>query len=313
MTAEREHPGNAEGDPGGTGQKPTGRGDPARSMSLINDLMRAPLDPGYEAAARKRRAEGKPASTGLRSPLLIVTLVVIGLCLAVAAHALRVPQAASEKRRSELISSIKERQDTIDADSRTINTTQQQINELQATALQRQHDTSLADRLKALELTTGTSAAHGPGLVLTLNDAPDAGTDAQGNPRTDRSDTGRITSTDLQIIVNGLWTAGAEAISINGQRLTSQTAIRFAGEAILVNFRALQPPYDVTVIGGPKVADNFRSNSGGAYLRELVGTYGIRENLSTKDSVSVPAAAVASLSHAHAPTTATPTSREGGS
>ncbi|MFC6706892.1 hypothetical protein [Flexivirga alba] len=114
--------------------------------------------------------------------MLIVTLVVIGLSLAVAAHALRLPQAASEKRRSELISSINDRQRTIDQDSRTINSTQAKINELQAKALSRQHDTSLADRLKALELTTGTAAAQGPGLVLTLNDAAGAGTDAQGNP-----------------------------------------------------------------------------------------------------------------------------------
>ncbi len=274
--------------------------DPAQSMSLINNLMRAPLDPGYAAAANKRKAQGKPPSVGLRSPLLIVTLVVIGLSLAVAAHALRLPQAASEKRRSELISSINERQHTIDQDSRTINSTQATINQLQAKALSRQHDTSLADRLTALELATGTSAAHGPGLVLTLNDAAGAGTDAQGNPRTDSSDTGRLTSTDLQIIVNGLWAAGAEAISINGQRLTSQTAIRFAGEAILVNFRALQPPYAVTVIGGPDVAARFKSNSGGAYLRELAGTYGVRENLTSKSAVTVPAAATAALSHAHA-------------
>lgn len=282
-------------------------------MSLINNLMRAPLDPGYEAAASKRAAAGKASSVGLRSPLLIVTLVVIGLSLAVAAHALRLPQAASEKRRSELISSINDRQATIDQDSRTINTTQQQISDLQATALRRQHDTSLADRLKALELSTGASAAHGPGLVLTLNDAADAGTDAQGNPRTDTSDTQRLTSTDLQIIVNGLWAAGAEAISINGQRLTSQTAIRFAGEAILVNFRALQPPYDVTVIGGPDVAEQFKRNPGGAYLRELAGTYGIRENLASKSSVTVPAAATVALSHAHAVTPSPSRSPEGGS
>ncbi|GGB36713.1 membrane protein [Flexivirga endophytica] len=303
-----------------TGAEPrgptTGRStDPAQSMSLINNLMRAPLDPGYEAAARKRKSAGKPASVGLRSPLLIVTLVVIGLSLAVAAHALRLPQAASEKRRTELINSINDRQHTIDADTRTINATQEEINKLQATALRRQNDPSLEGRLKALELTTGAAAAHGPGLVLTVDDAPDAGTDAQGNPRTDSSDTERLTSTDLQIIVNGLWAAGAEAISINGQRLTSETAIRFAGQAILVNFRALQPPYGISVIGGPKVADNFRNNSGGAYLRELVGTYNIREKLTDSKSVSVPAAPLPGLSHARAPSAATSPSRspEGGS
>ena len=46
---------------------------------------------------------------------------------------------------------------------------------------------------------------------------------------------------DLQIVVNGLWDAGAEAISVNGQRLTSKSAIRFAGQAILVNYRPADP------------------------------------------------------------------------
>ena len=44
---------------------------------------------------------------------------------------------------------------------------------------------------------------------------------------------------DLQVIVNGLWAAGAEAIAVNGQRLTACSAIRSAGEAILVDFRPL--------------------------------------------------------------------------
>ncbi|RNI22810.1 DUF881 domain-containing protein [Flexivirga caeni] len=282
----------------GATDPPAPAADPAWSMSLINNLMRTPLDPGYQAAADRRAAAGKPASTGLRSPLLIVTLVVIGACLAVAAHALRVPQAATDSRRTELIGGIRARQHDIAADSRTIDTTRRQISRLQEAALTRQHDTSLAKRLTTLELTTGSAPAHGPGLVLTVNDAAGAGTDAQGNPRTDTSDTGRLTSTDLQIVVNGLWEAGAEAVSINGQRLTTQTAIRFAGQAILVNFRALSPPYAISVIGGPGVADSFRADSGGAYLRALVSDYGIREDLATKDAVDLPAAVTAPLAHA---------------
>jgi len=284
-------------------------------MSLINNLMQAPLDPGYRAAADRRLAAGRPAAVGLRSPLLIVTLVVVGLCLAVAAHALRVPQAASDRRRTELIDSIKARQQTIDADSRTINATRKQVSALQAKALEHQNDTSLADRLNTLEVATGAGAARGPGLVLTVDDAPGSGTDVEGNPRTDSSDTGRLTSTDLQIVVNGLWAAGAEAVSINGQRVTTQTAIRFAGEAILVNFRALSPPYAISVIGGPKVADRFRANAGGAYLRALVSGYDIREDLATKDSVTVPAAATPPLAHASALTSpsASSSTTKGGS
>ena len=56
---------------------------------------------------------------------------------------------------------------------------------------------------------------------------------------------------DLQLVVNALWAAGAEAISINGQRLGPTTAIRFAGEAVLVDFRPVTNPYEISAIGDP--------------------------------------------------------------
>ncbi|WP_265446385.1 DUF881 domain-containing protein [Flexivirga meconopsidis] len=289
--------GAADDEPEAGGRKPA---DPAWTMSLINNLMRAPLDPGYAAAARKRQAAGAPRSTGLRSPLLVVAMVVIGVGLAIAAHALRVPAGVADKERTNLIDSIGSRQKQIDQDTRTINDTQAEINRLQSQALTRQNDTSLSDRLGKLETQTGGGAATGPGLTLTVDDAPGAGTDAQGNPRTDSS-TGRLTSTDLQIVVNGLWQAGAEGIAINGQRLTSLSAIRFAGQAILVNFRALTPPYTISAIGGPGMADAFRGDSGGAYLRGLVDDYQIKEKLETSKSVSLPAAATPALAYAHPP------------
>ena len=55
----------------------------------------------------------------------------------------------------------------------------------------------------------------------------------------------------LQLVVNALWAAGAEAVSINGQRLGPTTAIRFAGEAVLVDFRPVTNPYEISAIGNP--------------------------------------------------------------
>lgn len=272
--------------------------DPARSMTLLTELMRAPLDPGYAAAAKRRQAAGGPSSVGRRSPLLIVTLVVIGLGLVVAAQTLRQPNGVRDEEKQRLISSIQDRQRQIGKDSRTITRTQGEITTLQNSALNNSASTQLTRRLTVLEREAGTVAVVGPGVRLSVNDAEGATTDADGDARTNSAQTGRVTSTDLQIIVNGLWEGGAEAISINGQRLTSQSAIRFAGEAILVNFRALQPPYVVSAIGGPDLSENFRSNPGGAYLRDLVAKYKVRESLTTQTRLSLPAAATVALSHA---------------
>ena len=66
----------------------------------------------------------------------------------------------------------------------------------------------------------------------------------------------RVIYSDLQKVANELWAAGAEAIAINGQRLTATSTIRSAGEAILVDFRPVTSPYEVVgdraeVVAGP--------------------------------------------------------------
>lgn len=71
------------------------------------------------------------------------------------------------------------------------------------------------------------------------------------------------------MIVNGLWQAGATDMAINGRRLTPTSAIRAAGEAILVNYRPMSPPYVVSAIGpdADQVAGRFRENQQGYCLK----------------------------------------------
>lgn len=91
---------------------------------------------------------------------------------------------------------------------------------------------------------------HGPGVKLVVDDAKDT-EQGGGGPRESSgfSDTGRVRDRDMQRVVNGLWESGAEAVSINGQRLTSLSAIRAAGDAILVDNKPLVPPYTVLAVG----------------------------------------------------------------
>jgi uncharacterized protein YlxW (UPF0749 family) len=104
-----------------------------------------------------------------------------------------------------------------------------------------------AAEVAALELASGTVAVRGPGLVVTLDDASSLGSgsaDRGGQPGD-----GRVYDRDLQVVVNALWAAGAEAVSVNNQRLTALTAIRSAGEAVLVDLRPLSPPYVLRAVG----------------------------------------------------------------
>ena len=115
------------------------------------------------------------------------------------------------------------------------------------------------------------------------------GADSRGD------DLGRVLDVDLQEAANGLWQAGAEAVSINGNRLTSLSAIRGAGDAVLVDYRPLARPYVITAIGGPRLASQFRSGSAGQDLDDLVSGYGIRVHIEGQKQVTVPAAPAVNL------------------
>lgn len=82
---------------------------------------------------------------------------------------------------------------------------------------------------------------------------------------------------------------GAQAIAINGVRLTSVTAIRTAGEAILVDYRPLEPPYRIDAIGPSDLADRFSQSQAGDDLAQLGEDYGIQSEVSAADEVTVPA------------------------
>jgi uncharacterized protein YlxW (UPF0749 family) len=126
-----------------------------------------------------------------------------------------------------------------------------------------------------------------------VNDAKEASTGGDGDPRETSgfSDIGRVRDHDMQRVVNGLWESGAEAVSINGQRLTSLSAIRAAGDAILVDNRPLVPPYTVLVVGdGERLSTRFQDSADGLYLQAIQENYGIRTSISVEDDLRLPAA-----------------------
>jgi uncharacterized protein YlxW (UPF0749 family) len=149
--------------------------------------------------------------------------------------------------------------------------------------------TSLGDqarsRLDRLRIATGQTEVFGNGVTVTIDDAP-------LDPLVTDTPPGRVIDRDLQMIVNGLWQAGATDIAINGRRITPTSAIRAAGEAILVNYRPMSPPYVVSAIGpdADKLAGRFRDNPAGLLLEELEAKYGVIWELQRVGNISLPAA-----------------------
>jgi len=273
-------------------------------MTLITEMMQRPLDPGYAAAADRRERAGLAPATGRRSPTLVIIAVLIGGLLGTSAVTLRAPTTTVSGTKLDLVGRIEARRTHADAQTRLIAALRNEITTEQAALLSRQSQTGLAAELSRLELSAGTVPVTGPGLVLTIDDAkttkadpnnPDAGPGSPSVP-----DQGKVIAKDLQIIVNGLWAAGAEAISVNGHRLTSRAAIRFAGEAILVDYRPLTRPYVITAIGDPgRLSVEFADNSGGSYLQGLTSNYQIRSDIQSRRSVVVPGEPTLSVRSAH--------------
>jgi uncharacterized protein YlxW (UPF0749 family) len=274
---------------------------PDASMSLLTNLMEHSLDEGYaEAAARRAAGTAPPSRPGW---VLAAGLVMIGLLFATAALQVRNRAPAAAQARDALTGEIEQRTAATDRLEADLQELRESVTAAREDALGLTSTGSeLADTLTRLEVATGAGAVTGPGLVVHLEDADDADTEGGADPRVgEASSEGRVTDRDLQTVVNEVWAAGAEGVAINGQRLTSLSAIRSAGEAILVDFRPLSPPYDLVAVGDSdamqrRIVDGF----GGSYL-QVLRNYGINYTVKTRGSVRLPAAAGLPVRYATVP------------
>ncbi|RPF21593.1 DUF881 domain-containing protein [Myceligenerans xiligouense] len=260
---------------------PGPRPRPDASMTLLNEVMKRPLDPGYAAAAR-RRAERRAAgeSTEPRVPAHVVAMLVavgLGMIVTVAVLHLRAPQPAATQARSLLADQVVERSLQIESLTDRSVALAAAVDELENAGTL---PSSLREANDRDKLTNGTTAVSGPGLVVTLTDGGLA--DDEGDQR--------VWDTDLQFVVNALWASGAEAIAVGGERLTAVSAIRSAGDAILVDLQPLNgPSYRVEAIGDPeKLQVEFARSSGPAYL-QVLGTQGIESGVQSAEELLLPA------------------------
>lgn len=125
------------------------------------------------------------------------------------------------------------------------------------------YDTSdISKQLSEARILAGTSPIKGPGIVLTIDDS-----------KKDSKASNPIThDTDVLKIVNELFLSGAEAVSVNGERISSATGILCVGPTVRVNDRLMTPPYKIEAIGHPATL-----------ITGLTMKYGIIETLKSHD------------------------------
>lgn len=262
---------------------------PDASMTLLIEMMERPLDPGYAAAAERREASGLPPATSLRSWRVVAAALVIGLLIGGSASVLRASATGRNEARSALVQQIDQGRTLIDQRTATLRDLRAELSRLDEGLL----GASAGELSGPISIAAGAGAVSGPGFVVTLDDARGADTNpGDSDPRSGKTRSDTVQAVDIQTVVNGLWQAGAEAIAINGQRLSATAAIRFAGEAILVDFRPLTRPYVIEAIGDPqRMPAAFADGRAGSYLSTLSSAYGLSVATTVSKRIELPGAA----------------------
>lgn len=300
MAAERGRDADAH-QKGNTATAPARRQPPQLRMGLLDYITAYSLDEDYAHAARRRDSGSEngtadDASRKSRSPRpgvsALLVLGIFGLLMATSAVQTSRNAVTAEAGRQELVAQIAERRARVDATREQVAEVRAEVEQLQTRVLEdTQRGRALSERLERLGARTGALAVEGPGVRVVVDDAPNATGVEQ-----------EVLDEDLQKLANALWQSGAEAISINGQRLTNLTAIRLAGSAVTVNYRSLARPYVVSAIGDPNsIPARFVETDHGSTWLDLQAAYGLQFDMTSEESLTVPAANRLDLRHASIP------------
>lgn len=119
-----------------------------------------------------------------------------------------------------------------------------------ATLLDEQSDPAAVD--EDVAFAAGTTAVTGPGLVVRVWDAPTPVQLPEGTSLDDLV----VHQQDLESVMNGLWAGGAEAMTVQGHRVTATSSVRCVGNVLLIDGATYSPPYEVAAIGDPQTLED---------------------------------------------------------
>ncbi len=252
-------------------------------MGLLDYLTTNTLDEDYAYVSGRKASRAVPTPRRRIGLIGALVMVVFAVLVVTAAAQTSRNSVSDERERRELVDQVSQARSQLAADRRQLAQLQSEAAALEAQQLS--SDTSaqrLLDNIRLLGGKAGAIAVRGPGVRVVADDAQ--GADSARN---------QVLDTDLQKLVNGLWEAGAEAVAVNGQRLTNLSTIRQAGGAITVNARSLRRPYVVTAIGNQDTLPaRFAETSSGQAWLDLQREVGLRLSITPVDSLRLPGAEV---------------------
>lgn len=225
----------------------------------------------------------KGIDTRFRSVFLgFSMLLLIGMLFGIAIGLTRTLEPVQETTRKQL-------QDRIAVAQTTLSDTQTKLDNLNLQLTEQRSNLSNQSRqiqqinsnINSLNAIAGYAAIRGDGVKVLIQPSIKPSLE-------DGVDLGVVLDSDIARIVNGVLSNGAIAVSINNYRLTSATAIRSAGKAILVGYQPLSPPYEVVAIGNTeRMLDELSVGKTGKDIKEIARNYGLRFKVSEVQQISI--------------------------
>lgn len=211
---------------------------------------------------------------------LAVVVGLLGFLLVTAVVSARAAEKEQQPRKAELVGLIEERRALVDELDDRVKQLRRDVEEAQDEAADRgSADAAASAQVKALSQLAGTVAVRGRGVVVALDNSN------RQPASSDQAGAYLIHDTDLQLVINGLFAAGAEALDVNGSRIVATTPVRAAGDTIVVNFRPLSPPYVVRAIGADR--DEFDSSEIARRFERWSDLFGLGYRVSERDDLTV--------------------------
>jgi len=177
------------------------------------------------------------------------------------------------KRESELADSLVSLQKEYDELKQKYDESQEIVEEYQTnSATNNSLIASMKKQVETLELLSGTTDVQGEGIIITLYDGNSSGA--------------LVHDSDVLTVINELRVAGAEAISVNNQRIITTSAIRCVGSVIQVNYQKVAAPFEIKAIGNAQYLESALTMRNGVV--DALNGYGLKVTLTRESQLEIP-------------------------
>lgn len=242
------------------------------SWNLLKQLSDDAYASDYPPARQRAHITGRWWISSVVVTALVTALITTALT---STRLLAPQQRAQQENLIARVQTLRANTATLDAANKT---TRQQLAGLAQTQLSESvQGRRLLRELRIARSAAGATALVGPGVCLTVRKQPNISPD--------------LTDRDMQQLINRVWRAGAAAVAVNGHRLISTTAVRTAGDAILVGYRPIAWPYRVCALSADPPGRQLTTTAFEPVLRQLDRTHGVKSQADAL-RVAVPAARV---------------------